>query len=412
MGVTLAVAAGVVALAVAGVLLVRRATARRRLRALVSVVVVLAVVAGGVLVWARLMLDESGVARALVWMESDTGDWRRFDSRPVPAGDHTLELREAPDGAILSSDVDGRSLEELLQETGSTAFIVLRGDDVLVEQYLNGSSATATQTSFSVAKSFLSTLLGIAIDRGEIGSLDDPVTDYVPELADRDERFEQITLRHLVSMSSGLRYEEQGLPWSDDATTYYAPDLRAVALSAEVAGPPGERFHYNNYNPLLTGLVLERATGMSVAEYMSEVLWQPMGAGADGSWSIDSTESGFEKMESGVNARAMDFAGFGYLAAHEGVVDGRQVVSAAWLQEATAEDLTTDPAAQYQYGWWIDVERDGRFYAHGNHGQFVYVDPATDVVVVRLGSGYGIEPDAWVEVLRTVADDVGGSAGR
>ncbi|WP_043499235.1 serine hydrolase domain-containing protein [Georgenia sp. SUBG003] len=170
----------------------------------------------------------------------------------------------------------------------------------------------------------------------------------------------------------------------------------------------GERFLYNNYNPLLTGMVLERATGSSVAQYMAEVLWQPMGAGADGSWSIDSAGSGFEKMESGVNARAMDYARFGYLVAHEGAVGGRQVVRAEWLRRATAKDTTSDPAPQYQYGWWVDVEREGRFYAHGNHGQFVYVDPATDVVVVRLGAGYGIDPEAWVEVLRTVADDVGG----
>jgi len=406
MGVTLAVATGVVVLVVVGVLLVRRTTRRRWMRALVGTAVVLLVVATGVQVWARLSLDQSSAARAVVWMDSDTGDWRRFDSRPVPAGDDTLELPDARDEAILGSEVGGKSLQELLEETGSTAFVVLRGQDVLVEEYFNGSSAEATQTSFSVAKSFLSTLLGIAIDRGEIGSLDDPVTKYVPELADRDARFSGVTLRHLVSMSSGLRYEEQGMPWSDDATTYYAPDLRAAALAAEVSAPPGERFLYNNYNPLLTGMVLERATGTSVAEYMSEVLWQPMGAAADGSWSIDSPVSGFEKMESGVNARAMDYARFGYLVAHDGVVDGRQVVSAEWLHQATAKDTTTDPAPQYQYGWWVDVEREGRFYAHGNHGQFVYVDPASDVVVVRLGSGYGIEPGEWGEVLRTVADDV------
>ena len=406
-GATLAVATGVAALAVADVLLVRRTTGRRWLRRLASVVVVLLVVAGGVQVWARLMLDHSSVARALVWMESDTGDWRRFDSRPVPAGENLLQLRAAPDGNILASEVAGGRLEDVLEDTGTTAFIVLRDEDVLVERYLNGSSAEATQTSFSVAKSFLSTLLGIAIDRGEIGSLDDPVTAYIPELAERDERFSDIRLRHLVSMSSGLRYEDDGFPWSDDAITYYAPDLRAVALSTEVVEPPGERFHYNNYNPLLIGLVLERATGKPLTEYMAEVLWQPMGAEADGSWSIDSAASGFAKMESGVNARAMDYARLGYLAAHEGQVGDAEVVSAEWLRQATSEDASTDPARQYQYGWWVDVEREGRFYAWGNHGQFVYVDPATDVVVVRLGSGYGMEPTAWVEVLRTVADEVG-----
>ena len=226
----------------------------------------------------------------------------------------------------------------------------------------------------------------------------------MPELLDRDPRFAEVTLRSLVTMSSGLAYEEQGLPWSDDAVTYYAPDLRKVALDAQVASAPGERWLYNNYNPLIMGLVLERATGTSVSDYMARQLWQPMGAEAGASWSLDSEASGFEKLESGVNAVPRDYARFGYLFTHDGRVDDRQVVPADWVREATARDTSADPAEHYQYWWWLDTEREGRFYAAGNHGQFVYVDPASDVVVVRLGRDDG--DVRWTEVLRDVADRV------
>ena len=103
-------------------------------------------------------------------------------------------------------------------------------------------------------------------------------------------------------------------------------------------------------------------------------------------------------MESGFNARAVDYARFGYLFAHEGRVGDRQVVPAAWVAEATARDTSADPAEHYQYWWWVDTEREGRFSARGNKGQYVYVDPATDVVVVRMGREYGI--DDWPAVLR------------
>jgi len=140
------------------------------------------------------------------------------------------------------------------------------------ERYFGGSSRETLHTSLSVAKSILSALVGIAIEEGLIEGVEDPVTDYLPELRRRDPRFERITLRHLLTMSSGMRYWETDLPWpfADDTYTYYGTDMRKIALDdTEIERPPGQEFLYNNYNPLLLGLVLERATGMSVSEYMS-----------------------------------------------------------------------------------------------------------------------------------------------
>jgi hypothetical protein len=359
--------------------------------ALGAVLVILAVILGGVYVWALNSTDTSQFARALIWGESDVDDWKRFPSRPVHASPEPVTFAPA-ETPIAWAAVEGKPFATFLEETNTTAFIVLHGDELLYEAYFNGSSREATQTSFSVAKSFASTLIGIAIDEGYVASLADPVTAYVPELLERDERFADITIRHLLTMTSGLRYRESrylwGEPWDDPTTTYYSLDLRSAALRSNIEEAPGTRFLYNNYNPLLIGMVLERATGMPVAEYLETRLWQPMGAEADGSWSLDSERSGFEKMESGINGRAIDFAKFGWIFLNEGRNGEQQVVPAAWVEEATRVDTTTDPVAQYQYFWWVDEERNA-YYAEGKYCQFIYVYPDAELVLLRMGRDCG-----------------------
>jgi CubicO group peptidase (beta-lactamase class C family) len=232
-----------------------------------------------------------------------------------------------------------------------------------------------------MAKSFTSALIHLA---GV--PLDAPITRWLGELAERDPRFTRIRVRDLLTMSSGLRYEEKGLPWSDDALTYYGTDLRAVALEdTEVVDPPGRHWLYNNYNPLLLGLILERATGERVADFMSDMLWRDVGAEAPASWSLDSDSSGFEKMESGVNARPRDFARFGL-----------------WAM-AHAQGTSGAMVPFYGQMWW--VAPDG-FYARGKFGQIIGVFPELETVVVRLGSDEaGVD---WPRYVGEVARLAGG----
>lgn len=368
------------------------------------------VVIGGVYVWARLSTGSSTLARALVWMQADVGDQARFPARRIPAGAQPSALPVTP-ARDLSVPIDGapRGLREALRDTGTRAFVVVHRDRVVFERYDDGASAQTRETSFSVAKSFVSTLVGIAIDHHVIGSATDAVTDYVPELADRDPRFRQITLRDLLTMRSGLRYEESSgpWPWGDDTYTYYGVDLRKEALErTKIEEPPGQHWHYNNYNPLLLGLVLERATGTSVSEYMARTLWQPLGAARDATWSLDSERSRFEKLESGVNATARDYARFGLLFLHRGRRNERQIVSRDWVREATTTQTPTDHPNPYGYLWWIDGRRPGRFYAFGNYGQYIYVDPVASVVIVRLGSDWGHDNERWLSLFRAIADEL------
>ena len=385
---------------------------RRWLRRLAAGVVVVALLVVGVYAWAWASLDRSSIARAMLWREADVGDQYRFPSRTIPAGDEAsplpagveIDLPAPPSGAV-----DDRAFDEFLRGTGTLGFVVVDDDLLAYERYFGRADRQTRQTSFSVAKSFVSTLIGIAIDEGLIGSVTDPVTEYLPELSERDPRFERITLRDLLTMSSGIRYEEQSLPlpWGDDVDTYYGTDLRDLGLSAtQIVRPPGQEWLYNNYNPLLLGLVLERATGTSVSDYMARRLWQPLGAEADATWSLDSEGSGFEKMESGLNATPVDYARFGELFLHAGEWNGQRIVSQDWVREATAADVTTDPAGHYQYFWWVDTVRPDRFYALGNFGQYIYVAPDAGAVIVRNGRDWGVENDTWLSVFREVADQL------
>jgi CubicO group peptidase (beta-lactamase class C family) len=392
---------------------VNRPSPRRWLRRLAVGLAVLMVLVSAVYGWAWLSLERSTAARAMLWMEADVGDQDRFPSRVIPAGAVASPLRRGGEinfftPSAVAAKAEG-DLAEFLSDTDTFAFLVMQSDSLVYERYFDGSDRQTLETSFSVAKSFVSTLVGIALDEGVIGSVEDPVTEYLPELAARDPRFERITLRHLLTMTSGLRYDEQALPlpWGDDIETYYGTNLRDVALDhTEIEQPPGQEWLYNNYNPLLLGLVLERATAMSVSEYMATRLWQPLGAERDATWSLDSKPSGFEKLESGLNATAVDYARFGALFLHDGEWNGTRIVSEDWVRAATAVDAATDPAPFYQYFWWVDVERPGRFYALGNFGQYVYVAPDADSVVVRLGADWGVDNDTWLATFRDIADQL------
>lgn len=240
------------------------------------------------------------------------------------------------------------AFDAFLEQGGTQALIVIQDDAVLYERYFNGVQRDTLLTSFSTAKSFDSALVGIALAEVYIASVDDPITDYLPELTERDERFTQITIRHLLRMASGMAYQafRPLLFNSDDILTSYYPDQRKAALEfSRIVDPPGNYFSYNKYHPQLLGLIIERATGMSVTDYMQQKLWGLVGMEFEGSWSLDSEESGFEKMEAGLNARAIDYAKLGRLYREQGSWNGTQVVPAGWVVDSTAPDPATETDA-------------------------------------------------------------------
>jgi len=355
------------------------------------------------------------LTRTIFWGESDYKDLERFPARTIHNAPPVSQFDKLPADNPYASQIEAvggdssnGSLERYLQASGTTAFLVVHDDKLLYERYFNGYDQRSVNTSFSMAKSFASSLVGIAIDEGHIKSAEEPITNYLPELLKKDKRFKSITIRNLLTMSSGIKYEEGAtLPWSeqaDDTKTYYSTNLRELALNSQIEGKAGQYFEYNNYNPLLVGIILERATGMHVARYLQQKLWKPMGMEANGSWSLDSKKDGFEKMESGVNARARDFARFGMLFAKEGNWRGKQLISRGWVEESTRPDTSMDPSQDYQYFWWVNTPNGkNHFSAQGNYGQYIYVAPEEDLVIVRLGKeegekGYGYWTDLFEEL--------------
>lgn len=290
----------------------------------------------------------------------------------------------------VSSAPPVESIHGYLARNGTVAFLVIQHDRLLFEHYYNGYTHDSICTSFSVAKSFASALIGLALHENLIRGLEDPLPRYLPELT--ASYWSKITIRHLVSMSSGLAYDAAGfLPWNDSPRIYYGLDLRTLALHASRREAPGLHFHYNNYNLVLLGMILERVTDGSVSHYLQEKVWKPLGMEHSASWSLDSSACKMEKMESGLNARAVDFAKFARLYLRRGDWNGVQVIPEAWVAEST----TVSPAApwkNYKYLWWIPGSGVGRFMAVGNLGQFIYVAPDKDCIILRFGRG---RPRDW-----------------
>jgi len=236
-----------------------------------------------ILLIAVLVYPYEYVRRVIAWRESDYGDYmNNFPSRELDSAPAAFYFNESPDEERVAKQFEELlqvdDFESFLEVENTQAFIVIQDDVILYERYFNGTQRDSLLTSFSVAKSFASALIGIAIDEGYIRSVDDPISDYLPELADRDPGFEDITIRHLLIMASGFDY--QNMRWAilngDDPLTTYYPDQRQAALEfPQIVASPGEYFLYNKYHPQLLGLILERTTGKSVTQYMQEKIWDP-----------------------------------------------------------------------------------------------------------------------------------------
>ncbi len=383
------------------------------LRVLGFGVLALAVLSAGWIAYLSLRYSPEYMSRELFHDLGNVYDYRFFPERKLTASSQPFHFKEDLQDAVVQqafeSGLEYGKLDAFLEGTGTQAFLVLRDDTILYERYFMGYRRESIVTSFSVAKSVDTTLIGMAIQDGYIKSLDEPITNYIPEVAARDARFRDITIRHLVLMASGLRFEpERFSSLGDDSLTYAFDDLRHLALTeTEVVEPPGIHWVYNHYNPILLGLILERTTGKPVTQYLQEKLWTPLGMEYGGSWSLDSNKSGFEKMETGINAPAIDFAKFGRLFLNQGKWNGQQLISREWVAQATQDSgLLKDAPFYYGYMWW-GKNCDGRadFFADGDHGQLIYVSQAKNLIIVRNGERYGLPDDivGWSDALCKLA---------
>jgi CubicO group peptidase (beta-lactamase class C family) len=341
------------------------------------------------------------VMRTLRYNFSGIDDYRIFPQRRMSAAPQPFRFEQnGRAGTALRVSYGGQrevDLAALLARTDTTAFLFIRHDRIVAEHYFAGSGPDTPSLSFSMAKSFLSMLAGCALADGYFKSLDQPIIDFVPELAARG--FSAVTLKHLLQMTSGIDYTENDNPFGLHARLYYTDHLEQEILNFKLKEMPGTRFEYKSSDAMLLTLALQRALGnMSISDYMQQRLWQPLGMEHDGLWSLDH-EGGLEKTACCLAATARDFAKLGRLYLHHGIWEGKQLVPADWVRAASQTDLSIGSAWNYQRMWWRIAPDHTDFMANGHLGQFLYINPAAQIAIVRLGNGMGgLSREEWTQV--------------
>jgi len=304
-------------------------------------------------------------------------------------------------------DPAGVGLDAFTHLHHTLSFMIIRNDSILYENYANDITDSLTVSSFSVAKSFVSTLVGMAIEAGDIKSCSQSVTDFIPEL--KDKGFAPVTIAHLLKHTSGIHFTKQSInPNSDNAQFYYGKDLRTRMLNMQIEEPPGLHFNYQSENYHLLGLVIERATHKTLSEYLQDKLWVPLGMEHNAFWSMDNnTSSGIEKAFCCLNATTRDFAKLGRLYLNNGNWNGKQLISAKWIYEATHPDTTCGGKFNFQYNWITGPEKYGSYYATGLYGQYIYLYPQKNVIIVRFGKeDLKYDPAYWKTVFLQIIDQL------
>ncbi len=271
----------------------------------------------------------------------------------------------------------------------SIAYVIIKNDSMIHEQYWDGYGEDSHTNSFSMAKTFVSILVGIAIDEGKIKSVDQLVGDFLPEYKTGENA--KLTIKHLLTMSSGVNFDENYVsPLAYPAAAYYGTDLKVLTDKYSVSEEPGKTFKYLSGNTVLLSFLLEKATGKNLSDYASEKLWIPLGAKNKAFWSLDH-ENGEEKSYCCFNSNAPDFARIGELFLDSGKWNGTQIVSAEYVANsiklADLADATGGKQQKYGYAWWLIPNYKGHaiFYARGILGQYILCIPDKKMVVVRLG---------------------------
>ncbi len=311
-------------------------------------------------------------------------DYTHFDNRTIAKGNATIPWAiHEKYNTVKSTD----RLNKINDELGTVAFLIIKSDSIWYENYAEGFGTTSKTNSFSMAKSIVTAMLGKAIMDGYIKSLDQPLGDFFPEFSEG--LAAKTTVGDLSSMSSGLNWvEHYTSPFSITAKAYYDTNIREVLLGLEVEEEPGQRFKYLSGNTQLLGMVIEKATGKTLSEYLSESFWAPMGMNQDAIWQLDSEDSGMEKAYCCVASNARDFARFGVLFKNKGVYAGKQILPAEFTELATRQRFPEDD--MYGYGFWLSDHLDKKIFAmRGILGQYVICIPEDDVIIVRLGHNRG-----------------------
>lgn len=335
-----------------------------------------------------------------------------FLTDDIPRSGSVYEFGEAFAALPEAFEFDGKTLStgEFIERTKTTSLLVIRNDQIEYEGYFLGTTPEDQRISWSIAKSFLSALVGIAVDEGAIADLDDPVTKYAPSLI--GSAYEGASIRQVAMMTSGVAFDEDYIaPFSDINMMGYELGLggsldKFSARITKTAGAPGENWRYVSIDTHVLGMTLRGATGRTVADYMAEKLWSSIGVEADAYYNTDGKGAAF--VLGGLNMRTRDYARFGRLFLNDGMWEGEQVISKDWVRTSTS-DLAPPPAPTYErgehygYQWWLPPAHDDEFYGIGVYGQYLWIDRKAGVVVVKTSADKKFRENDGQVQLETIA---------
>jgi len=380
---------------------------------------------------AVFVLSSCHVGRFVTRNFANITDYKFFENEEIKKADRTFHFQTAD-----TSTLEGRvpkfiniqsekiPFEQYLADKKTTAFIIIKQDSILYENYLNGYDRASIETSFSMAKSYVSALVGICLEEGKIKSLEDPITDYLNLF--KNPGFENITIQHLLDMQSGIEFNESYInPFGHVAKFYYGTNLKKYVSKLKIAEAPG-RFDYRSVDTQILGLLVEKVTNKTLAQNLEEKIWRKIGTEFNASWSLDSKKHKTAKGFSSLNARAIDYAKFGRLYLNNGNWNGEQVVPESWVQTSTSYS-TERQNVYYQNQWWfvnvksakndslqetvpytdengetIQIKFAKAYMAQGILGQYIYIHPEKELIIVRLGKDYG-KNSSWSNLFTSIS---------
>ena len=330
--------------------------------------------------------DSTYIYKALVYQQVGIDDINLFKTREVKSGNSSIEWAKAIN---YNKNPISDSLRRTLERNESVAFLVIKNDSIQHEEYWDNYTDTTLSNPFSVTKSIVSLLIGIAIDEGKIKSVDQLVGDFLPEFRKGDKSV--ITIKNVLQMASGLDFmESYSTPFNYTTEAYYGTDLRAMIKKLKVIEKPGNISRYKSGDTQILGLILIAATGKSLSEYASEKIWSKLNVKKSAQWSLDH-ENGDEKAYCCFYTNARDLAKIGKLILQNGKFNNEQIVDSSYLAASFSPTMLPDEEGKatdyYGYQWWL-INRNGVEvkYARGLGGQYMFAIPSKNMIIVRFGN--------------------------
>ena len=339
-----------------------------------------------------------------------TGPVNAFGHQPSPLPD-TFDYKG-----------ENRMMASFLVDSNATALVVIKGNDITYEKYYQGTKELDQRISWSMAKSFLSAIFGVAVTDGHIPDLNQAVSDYVPSL--KGSGYDGVSIKNVLQMSSGVYFNEDYGDFNSDINRFgrvmaLGGSFDEFAASLTTEREQGTYMHYVSIDTHVLGMVLRAATGQSIVEYFDEKLWSKLGTEKDAIYLTDST--GEPMVLGGLNLISRDYARLGTLYRDFGVLNGEQIIPAQWIEDSITPDAlhlmpgerdNSDTTLGYGYQWWIPEQADGEFMALGIYGQYIYVNRKAGVVIVKNSANRGFmdnhyeSKDIAVAAYRAIVDSL------